>query len=110
MQYTCEFCLKSGGILLHHGCVYWVRHKRREYSTSTAMAAASARIEYCYGCCISQERISSCLAHSGFSEQCRQCEQRDNRRHEQDQQYNWKSRQDAQQVGEPEAPLVGGSH
>ena len=57
MPYTCEFRLKRQGILLHHGCVYWVRHKRREHSASIAMATASARREYFYGCCVIQERF-----------------------------------------------------
>ena len=67
----------------------------------------------CYGCCASQERInvssvpiapwvllqpfSSRLAHSGFSKQCRQCEQQDNWCHEHNQWYSWRSWQDAQQ-------------
>ena len=91
----------------------------------------------CYGCHASQKRISmsavpmalqvffqplsSCLAYPEFSEQC---EQKDNWHYEQDQQYDWyswqntqqvgkteppqKSRQDTQQVEEPEAPLDEG--
>ena len=47
---------KQQQLLLHHGCVHWVSHERREYSMYTAMAAASARRECCYGCCVSQER------------------------------------------------------
>ena len=34
----------------------WVSHERREWSMSTVTVAASARREYCYGFCISQER------------------------------------------------------
>ena len=71
----------------------------------------------CYGCHASQETISmsavpmalqvffqplsSCLAYPGFSEQC---EQTDNRHHEQDQQYDWYSWQDTQQVRKTEHP------
>ena len=67
------------------------------------MAAASARGEYCYSCCDSQERInmfavsmdlrvffhphSLHLAQPGFKEHCAQCEKQDNCQHEQDQQY-----------------------
>ena len=88
-------------LLLPHSCVCWFNHERREYSVSAATAAESARRESCYGCCASQERInrsvvptasqvsfhplSSCLAYSGFSEQC---EQWDNWHREQDQQNN----------------------
>ena len=43
-------------LLLLPGSVHWVSHKRSEYSVSTSIAAASARGEYCFGCCISQER------------------------------------------------------
>ena len=103
------------------------------------MAAAIAAVSQkrnCYGCHASQKRIrmsavpmalqvffqplSSCLAYPEFSEQC---EQKDNWHYEQDQQYDWyswqdtqqvgkteppqKSRQDTQQVEEPEAPLDG---
>ena len=32
-------------LLLHHSCVLWVSHERKEYSMSTAMAAVSARRE-----------------------------------------------------------------
>ena len=58
----------------------------------------------CYGCHGSQERINlsaipsapriffqpliSHLAYPGFSKQCRECEQRDNWHHQQNQQYN----------------------
>ena len=42
--------------LLHHGCISWVSHERREYSVSAAMTAASARKEDCYGHCASQAR------------------------------------------------------
>ena len=41
---------------LHHSCLHWVSRERREYSMSTPIAAASARREYCYGRCVSQER------------------------------------------------------
>lgn len=34
------------------------------------------------------QHLSSRLAYPGFNEQYRQCEQEDNRRHEQDQQYS----------------------
>ena len=43
-------------LLLLHGSVHWVSHERRDYNVSTTMAAASARREYCSGCCVSQER------------------------------------------------------
>ena len=43
--------------------------------------------------------LSSSLAYPGLSEQCELDDQR----------YNWCSGQDTQQVGEPEAPLDGGS-
>ena len=36
-------------LLLHHGCVHWVSHDRREDSVSAATTAASARREYSYG-------------------------------------------------------------
>ena len=66
-------------LLLHHCCVHWVSHWRREYSVPTATAVASARrgicswllcqpgerlcyvrlyYGYCFGCCISQEGIN----------------------------------------------------
>ena len=75
-------------LLLHHGCVHWLSHERREY---------------CYACCASQERInvsavpmalcvffqplSSRIAYSGFNKQCAKCEQQDSWHHEQDKQY-----------------------
>ena len=79
---------------------------------------------YCYGCCISQERInvsavpmapqvlfqplSLCLAYSGFSEQY---EQQGNWHHKLvDQGYLWHSWQDTQQIEEPDTPLGVGSH
>ena len=65
---------------LHHGCVCWVSHERREYSVNTALAAAFSQERrllwllcrpgerlcavmlccygYCYGCCASQKRIN----------------------------------------------------
>ena len=64
-------------LLLRHGCVCWVRHKRKEYSVNTARAAASAKREHCvmavvsarraavlcyvccYSCCASQKRINT---------------------------------------------------
>ena len=48
-------------VLLPYGCVCWVGHERREYRVSTAMTAASARREYCYGCCVSQKRSCAVL-------------------------------------------------
>ena len=47
---------KVVAILLRHNCVHWIRHERSEYSVSTAVAAASARREYCYGCSFNQEK------------------------------------------------------
>ena len=38
-----------------------------------------------------------------------QCEQQDNWHWKQGQEYNWRSWQDIHRVGEPEAPLDGGS-
>ena len=40
-----ELHLKCEALLMHHGCVHWVCHERREYSVSTATAAVSARRE-----------------------------------------------------------------
>ena len=71
------------------------------YVVAAAVAAASEPAEkLCYGCHVSQERISmsvvptapqasfqplsSHLVYSGFSEPCGQCEQRDNWCHKQD--------------------------
>ena len=69
--------IKWQELLLRHGCVCWVRHKRKEYSVNTARAAASARREHCvmavvsarraavlcyvccYSCCASQKRINT---------------------------------------------------
>ena len=39
-----------------HSYVHWVSHKRKECSASTATAARSAKREYCYSHCASQER------------------------------------------------------
>ena len=51
-----EFHLKSGGIAAVSWLFIRVSHERREWSMSAVTVAASARREYCYGCCISQER------------------------------------------------------
>ena len=51
-----EFHLKSGGITAVSWLFIRVSHERREWSMSIVTVAASARREYCYGCCISQER------------------------------------------------------
>ena len=72
------------------------------YVMAAATDAALARERLYYGCHASQEKInvsqvpmapqvffqplSSCLAYPGFSEQCGQCEKRDNWHCEQDQQ------------------------
>ena len=45
-------------LLLHHGYAHWVSHERREYSISASMAPALARREYCYGCCVNQEKTN----------------------------------------------------
>ena len=45
-------------LLLHHGYVHWVGHKRREYGVSASMAPVPARREYCYGCCVNREEIN----------------------------------------------------
>ena len=42
---------KAGALLLCHGYTHWVSHERRECSMNIALAAESARREYCYGCC-----------------------------------------------------------
>ena len=42
----------------HCCCVYWVNYKRREYRMSATIVDASAKREYFYGCCASQERIN----------------------------------------------------
>ena len=68
--------------MLHQGCVPWVSHERREYSVSTARAAASARREKTcqqfQRLLQSPRRLSSDLAYPEFSEQCTQCKQQDN--------------------------------
>ena len=102
---------------LHHGCVCWVSHERREYSVNTALAAVSARREavcsyvvllwlllwllcqpeenkhVCRSHGVSRllpafQPLSSCLAYPGFSEQCPQYEQQDNWHCEQDEEQN----------------------
>ena len=95
-------CRKWRHLLLHHGCVCWVNHERREYSMSTAMADASAKREYCYGCCASQQRIKHvCSSYGSLSflpasplapylpwvKWMVQYKQQDHRHHEQDQRY-----------------------
>ena len=45
-------------LLLHHGYVHWVSHKRREYGVSAPMAPVPARREYCYSCCVNREKIN----------------------------------------------------
>ena len=86
--------------LMHHVCVHWVSHERREYIVSAATAAASVG-ENKHVCSFAPwvyfPSCSSCLASPGFSEQCGQCEQQDNWLSEQDQQYNWCSSQDEHQ-------------
>ena len=42
--------IKQQGLLLHQGCVHWVRYERREYSMNTVMAAVSAKREVVCGC------------------------------------------------------------
>ena len=64
LQYVCKSFTMKALIMLHQGCVCWVSHKRREYSMSTATAAASAWRKYCYGHCASQERVSIVLGHA----------------------------------------------
>ena len=46
--HVCEFHLERGGILLlHHGCVHWVSHERREYSVSTTTALSQPGERLC---------------------------------------------------------------
>ena len=58
---------------------------------------------------VSFQPLSLHLAYSGFSKQCRKCEQQDHWPQEQDQLYNLHRHQDTQQIGEPEATLDQGS-
>ena len=109
---------------------------RGENRVSTATVSVSARREFCHGCCASQKRgccvrlcygccqepvvptapqaffqsLSLSLAYPGFTDSMHSEIQRDNWFYKRDQQYNWCSWQDTQQVGKPEAPLEGGSH
>ena len=86
LQWYVSSTQKAAASLLHHSCVCWVNHERRELW---------------YGCCVSQERrnvswvptlpwvffqpLSLCLSSPGFSLQWDT--QQDNWRHEQHQWY-----------------------
>ena len=75
-------------------CVRWAHRERRECSTSATVVDASARREYCYGWCASQERINFVVpttprassaqplglpfAYHGFREQRGQCDRQGN--------------------------------